>query len=270
MEVLQSEVLLRNVLMLAKEAGRRIMDVYETGTWEVNTKADSTLLTTADLVAHRYLNTELKQLTPGIPVLSEEDAGVTYEERRHWPQHWLVDPLDGTKEFVERTNEFTVNIALIEAGIPILGVVYAPALNVLYAGQRGFGAFKEDSQHQKHRLRVRACPAKPVVLVSRHFHEKQREKEIQAWLGTHYDMKVMGSALKPCCIAEGVADFYPRLGPTSEWDTAAAQCLLEEAGGSMIDLTGQPLRYNSKDSLVNPHFWAVGDATKRLREGETA
>jgi 3'(2'), 5'-bisphosphate nucleotidase len=193
-------------------------------------------------------------------VLSEEGREIPYEERKTWERVWIIDPLDGTKEFIKHNGEFTVNIALIDGHQPILGVVYAPVVGSLYYAARGLGAFKRTGLDEPVRIRVREkCPDKIVIAGSRS-HQTPAFKEFIAQLD-NYEIIRMGSALKSCLVAEGRADIYARLGPTSEWDTAAAQCIVEEAGGRMTDTAMRPLRYNTKDELLNPHFIVFGDSS---------
>ncbi len=247
---------LEDVRALAAEAGRRILDVYERA-FTVMHKADRSPLTEADHAAHETIAAGLLRYTPEIPLLSEESAAVDYTERARWPRYWLVDPLDGTKEFVNRNGEFTVNIALIENARPVLGVVYVPVLALCYYGCRGAGAFKQRGNEPARRLVARrydGC-SKPIVVASRS-HASPRLAHFLAAIGEH-DLVSMGSAMKLCLVAEGAADVYPRLGPTMEWDTAAAQCVVEEAGGRVTDWQGRPLVYNKPD-LHNPPFVVSG------------
>lgn len=225
--------------------------------FSVQFKSDQSPLTEADLAAHRLIRARLAELTPDLPQLSEEGAGVPFAQRRCWQRYWLIDPLDGTKEFVRRNGEFTVNIALVEDGRPELGVVYAPALKVTYAGIRGAGAFTlRGSRRQAIRTRRTADP--PVLVVSKS-HRNPELEELLAQLPSHTSTS-RGSSLKFCLVAEGSADFYPRTGPTSEWDTAAGQAVAEAAGAQVVRLPDwQPLRYNTKSSLINPGFAVVGD-----------
>ncbi len=246
---------LDGVRAITLEAGRCILDVYERG-FEVAEKADGSPLTAADRGAQEIIAAGLKRLSPDVPLLSEESAAVAFEERRAWTRFWLVDPLDGTKEFVSRNGEFTVNIALIEAGRPVLGVVYVPVLGMTYYACRGQGAFKHKGAEAPRALRARARPDdKPIVATSRS-HPSAFLAAFLARLGPH-DTVSMGSSLKFCLVAEGAADLYPRLGPTMEWDTAAAQCVVEEAGGVVLDRDGRALTYNKRD-LHNPWFVAGG------------
>jgi len=200
----------------------------------------------------------LRALDPAVPVLSEEAAPEQSTERRSWPRFWLVDPLDGTKEFLKRNGEFTVNIALVIGHRAELGVVLAPAQGRLYFGALGLGAWRQEGEETPEPIYVERTTQTPPRVVGSRSHETGALADYLAALGPH-TVTPMGSSLKICLIAEGAADLYPRLGPTSEWDTAAAQAILESAGGRMIDSTGQPLRYNSKDNLLNPDFLAFGD-----------
>jgi 3'(2'), 5'-bisphosphate nucleotidase len=248
---------LEDVRALAQEAGRRILDVYERE-FAVTHKEDRSPLTEADHAAHETIAAGLAHFAPGVPLLSEESAAVDYETRAHWRRFWLVDPLDGTKEFINRNGEFTVNIALIEDGRPVLGVVYVPVLGLIYYACRGQGAYKQKGHEPPHRLAARRYAAgqgKPVVVASRS-HASPRLADFLAAIGEH-DLVSMGSAMKLCLVAEGAADVYPRLGPTMEWDTAAAQCIVEEAGGRVTDWQGRPLAYNKPD-LHNPPFVVSG------------
>ncbi|OGI45075.1 MAG: 3'(2'),5'-bisphosphate nucleotidase [Candidatus Muproteobacteria bacterium RIFCSPHIGHO2_01_FULL_65_16] len=240
---------------IAVEAGRRILDVYERN-FHVGAKADGSPLTEADRAAHDAIVARLSALTPDVPVLSEEATQVPYEARAAWGRFWLVDPLDGTKEFINRNGEFTVNIALIEGHAPVLGVVYVPVLGVGYSACRGGGAFRQKADGRPEPIRARRfAGGKPVVVASRSHAGRETEEFLQS-LGAH-DVVSMGSSLKFCLVADGAADVYPRLGPTMEWDTAAAQCVVEEAGGGVTDLTGRPLAYNKPD-LHNPWFIVRG------------
>jgi 3'(2'), 5'-bisphosphate nucleotidase len=244
---------------IARRAGAAILEIYA-GSFAVEQKADNSPLTAADMAAHHAIVEGLRALTPDIPVLSEESADVPWSTRAAWARYWLVDPLDGTREFVKRNGEFTVNIALIEDHVPVFGVVLAPVSGELYFGLRDEGAFVERAPGAlPEPLSTRAAMQPPVVAGSRS-HAQERTGAMLANLGEHRLMS-MGSSLKFCLIAAGKADLYLRLGPTSEWDTAAAQCVLEQAGGAVLDLNGRPFRYNTRESLLNPEFVAVGDTS---------
>jgi 3'(2'), 5'-bisphosphate nucleotidase len=243
---------------IARSAGRGILEVYGRSDFAVARKSDDSPLTEADQVAHRIIMRELAQLDRDIPILSEESLPAEHATRRSWSRYWLVDPLDGTKEFLKRNGEFTVNIALVDGQRAVLGAVHAPVLDRLYAGVVGLGAWRSDAGDALQTIAVRSPAANPLRVVGSRSHPTPELAEYLAGLPAH-EITDMGSSLKICLVAEGAADVYPRLGPTSEWDTAAAQAILESAGGRMIDLAGRPLRYNSKDDLLNPHFLAFGD-----------
>jgi 3'(2'), 5'-bisphosphate nucleotidase len=241
---------------IAHQAGAAILSVYDTD-FEVGHKDDRSPLTEADLAAHHIIVDGLRALTPDIPVLSEESGEIGFEERRRWPVYWLVDPLDGTGEFVRRNGEFTVNIALVQNGRAIIGVVHAPVLEQTWMGCEGVGAFRLDARGAREALRTRPVPDGPPRVVASRSHGTDAVDRLLQRLG-ECERVPRGSSLKFCVLAEGGADFYPRLGPTSEWDTAAGQAVLEAAGGAVVDLSGHPLRYN-KESLRNPDFLAFGD-----------
>ncbi len=240
---------------IARLAGEHIMAVY-TQDFSVIEKADASPLTQADLAAHDCIVALLPGLDASIPILSEESAGIDWQIRQQWTRYWLVDPLDGTREFVKKNDEFTVNIALIEHGEPVLGVVYAPAMDYLWLGGRGVQA---QWQHAGQQGAARISQAETPLRVAAS--RSHRDEKTQAYLDQIGAVNTLGlgSSLKFCKIATGEIDLYPRFGPTSEWDTAAAQAVLEAAGGGVFSLEGKPLRYNHKDSLLNPHFMAVGD-----------
>lgn len=244
---------------LARAAGDAILEVYE-GPIAVETKDDRSPLTAADRASHRVIAAGLRRLTPDVPVLSEEGRAIPPAERASWPRLWVVDPLDGTKEFVKRNGEFTVNIALVDDHRAVLGAVYAPVLDRLYYGAVDAGAWREHGGVTA-TIGVRRTAGAPLRVVGSRSHPSPEVAAYVAALGPH-EITDMGSSLKICLVAEGAADIYPRLGPTSEWDTAAAQAILESAGGRMIDTAGQPLRYNAKDDLLNPHFLAFGDQNR--------
>ena len=248
--------MLEAVAEIARAAGVAILEVYGTD-FAVETKDDRSPLTEADRKSHAIIRDALRRRYPDIPLLSEESPAEELERRREWTRYWLVDPLDGTKEFLKRNGEFTVNIALVEGHVATLGVVLAPVLDRLYTGALGRGAWRTE-QGRSETIEVATEAASPPRVVGSRSHAGNALTEYLAALGPH-ELKPMGSSLKICLVAEGAADVYPRLGPTSEWDTAAAQAILESAGGRMIDLVGQPLRYNTKDDLLNPHFLAFGD-----------
>jgi len=252
--------LLKAAVALALKAGEKIMEVYASD-FRVAHKDDASPLTAADLASHHCLSEGLQALPGAYPVLSEESALLPFEERKTWETYWLIDPLDGTKEFVKRNGEFTVNIALIREHKSVLGVVYAPALGVCYFAETDGGAFKQTGLEAPQLIAVRQpVPNLPVVVGSR----SHRTAELELYLSRlgEHELQPIGSSLKFCLVAEGTADLYPRIGPTCEWDTAAAQCVVETAGGAVTDLQGQSLQYNAKPSLLNPYFLVFGDVSR--------
>ena len=253
--------LLAEVQRIAEEAGARVLEVYGRD-FEVMAKADRSPLTEADLAAHRHITRRLAALTPDVPVLSEEAADdAPFDVRRAWTRFWLVDPLDGTKEFVKRNGEFTVNIALVDNGAVVLGVVHAPVLACTYAAAVGHGAWREDGDAEAAAIRVRtAASDEPMQVVASRSHAGPETTAFLDALSDRRPVEVVskGSALKICLVADGSAQLYPRLGPTMEWDTAAAQAVVEQAGGHLVSLSGEPLRYN-KTALLNPHFLVSAD-----------
>jgi len=264
------KALVEPIVALAEEAGRAILEVYSTD-FEVQSKADESPLTQADLASHRCIAAGLESLTPDVPVISEESGLPNFAERSTWSTYWLIDPLDGTKEFVNRNGEFTVNIALIDNNRPILGVVHVPVHDKTYVGCEGLGAERRERGAEPQEIQVAASSGDTVRVVGSRSHRGASLDAYLSALGKH-DMVPMGSSLKFCVVAEGGADIYPRLGPTSEWDTAAAQAVVEQAGGRVVTLDGKPMKYNEKNDILNPHFFVIG-ATDRdwlalLRESD--
>ena len=258
------EELITPVVNLAEEAGRAILEVYATD-FDVQSKADDSPVTQADLAAHRRIVAGLEALTPDVPIISEECGLPSFELRRTWPQYWLVDPLDGTREFVNKNGEFTVNIALIEGRRPVFGVVHVPVQARTYLGCEGYGAELRVADTPPDPIHVAETSGERVRVVGSRSH---RGKSLEAFIaalgdcGLVPELVAMGSSLKFCIIAEGRADVYPRLGPTSEWDTAAAQAVVEQAGGAVLRLDGKPLSYNEKEQILNPDFVVVGPADR--------
>jgi 3'(2'), 5'-bisphosphate nucleotidase len=248
------------VIDIADAAGQEIMRIYRTA-FNVTLKDDRSPLTEADLAAQRIIAAGLKAITPEIAMLGEESPPRQFEHRRDWRRLWLVDPLDGTREFVKRNGEFTVNIALVEDREPVLGIVYAPARAVLYGAARGCGAFRRDADGRCTPIHAQAtAPAMLRILGSRSHGDAVLERMLDR-LGKHERISV-GSALKFGLLAQGSGDLYVRRGPTSEWDTAAGQAVVLEAGGCVVDLTGAPLRYNTRENLINPSFLAYADRSR--------
>lgn len=250
--------LLDPVIEIAIEAGKQILAIYGTKKFTVERKEDCSPLTEADLVSHRTILQGLKALLPGVPVLSEESQEIPFAERCTWQRYWLVDPLDGTREFIKGNGEFTVNIALIENHQPILGVIYVPVMKTLYYASRGRGAYKRLAREKAIILKVRPWAGGSVRVAGSRSHANEY---LKAFLDkvNDYTLVSLGSSLKFCLVAEGKADIYPRFGSTSEWDSGAAQCVVEEAGGAVVSLASVPLRYNTKESLINPSFLAIAD-----------
>jgi 3'(2'), 5'-bisphosphate nucleotidase len=259
------DALREGIIALAREAAARILEVYD-GDFAVEHKDDRSPLTAADLAAHHCIVAGLERLAPDIPVLSEESAqDVPALVRRQWSRMWLVDPLDGTREFIKRNGEFTVNIALIrEDGAPVLGEVHAPVTGELRHGQRGRGAFRRDGDVDV-AIRTRAPATAPLRVAASRSHRDARTEAFMARMGEVEPMGI-GSSLKFCRLAEGAMDVYPRFGPTSEWDTAAGQCVLEAAGGVVVDPRGRALRYNQRDTILNGDFLALGDPALPWRD----
>lgn len=251
--------LLPAVLELVQQAGAVILPFWRQGV-QVVEKADASPVTAADLAAHRVLADGLQALDSSIPVLSEEDADIALSERAGWTRWWLVDPLDGTKEFIADSEEFTVNVALIEHGQVVFGVVGIPATGVCYYGGTGLGAWRLEAGGEREAIAVRDTPVSGLTVVASRRHGSAEQEQLLAALAARVgelERVSVGSSLKFCQLAEGAADCYPRLAPTSQWDTAAAQGVLEGAGGVVLTLQGEPLRYDAHESLLNPFFLAL-------------
>lgn len=254
---MELSALLREVIVITRKAGAAVMAIYDSSDFGVETKGDDSPLTKADLAANQIIVNSLSSLPDKFPILSEESKQIPYEVRRHWHTFWLVDPLDGTKEFIKRNGEFTVNIALIHDGAPILGVVYAPAINRLYYAANGQKAHVQEGDTNPKPLQVADYRGQRLKVVASRSHAGPA---LQGFLGRLGDFEVvsMGSSLKLCLVAEGKAHIYPRLGPTMEWDTAAAHAVVMMGGGQVTDLEGESLHYNKED-LLNSHFIVTGN-----------
>lgn len=250
---------------IANRAGDAILEIYQDVDPGVTFKSDDSPLTRADLASHKIIAASLAELTPEIPLLSEEGASSPYDERRAWRRFWLVDPLDGTKEFIRRNGEFTVNIALIDDGEPVLGIVHVPTLGRTFSGALGLGAWchegavsgVETGQDERRPIRATGTAGTELQLAASRSHPGPHLAAFLESLPEHRLLS-MGSSLKLCLVAEGRADLYPRLGPTMEWDTAAAHAVVTAAGGRVLDFEGLPLRYNKED-LHNPFFIVLGE-----------
>lgn len=253
---------LEEVKAVAYQAGEKILSIYHQKNIDVIDKSDGSPLTKADLLAHQTIVSGLKKLTPNIPVLSEESTEDEIRERHQWPVLWLVDPLDGTKEFIHRTDEFTVNIALIVNHQPVLGVVYAPALHVMYFAMNDYGAYKQFAEKTE-RIFADNWTGKNVRVVASRRHGGEELEKFLLQLSS-YKLLNAGSALKICLVADGSADFYPRLGPTSEWDTAAGHAIINNAGGMLCDEQYRLFQYNKRDTLLNESFIVCHQDAPRL------
>jgi len=264
MTVSETAALLTAVRAIAEQAGRAIMAIYADG-FSVTAKDDHSPLTEADLAAHRLIVAALNTLTPQWPVLSEESSAEAVAERLRWPRYWLVDPLDGTREFIKRNGEFSVNIALVDHHESVLGVIHAPVAGYCCSGARGHDAEMIEADGSRRRLQARSERPACLRVAGSRSHGAARLALVLDRIGDH-ECIAMGSALKFCLIAAGSADVYFRFGPTCEWDTAAGQAIIEAAGGQVTDLDLKPLRYNQRDHLINPDFIAYADPSAPWRE----
>jgi 3'(2'), 5'-bisphosphate nucleotidase len=246
---------------LAQRTGTILMELWrQPQNLVIHKKADSTPSTNADLAAHREITAGLQNLTPNIPILSEENEWPDYAVRQQWQHYWLIDPLDGTRGFIAHLAQFSINIALMEERQPILGMIYTPADQTIYYAWRGSGAFKQIGAQAPQQIRPPERPANAPwrIVIGQYSRGRRVEQLIRnrcdfSWLHAN-------GSVKFGWLAQGQADIYPRFGPISEWDTAAGQCILNESGGAVVDLQGRTLQYNDKDSLLNPEFIAVADA----------
>lgn len=251
---------IQKVTDIAVKAGEKIMEIYSQD-FEIYDKSDSSPLTEADLAAHHSIIEGLKNISE-LPILSEESADISWHERKSWTRYWLVDPLDGTKEFIKKNGEFTVNIALIEFGEPTLGIVHAPVLEKTYVGAKGKGAYIEAQGTQTPIKAAKHQPGEAWKVVGSRSHQSPEINKIMDALDGEKELVAMGSSLKLCLVASGEAHLYPRVGPTSEWDTGAAHAVALAAGAKVtvlnadnpFDPDAHPLRYNQKESILNPYF----------------
>lgn len=255
---INSPELLPALISIAKHAAGEILEIYATD-FRVEDKEDNSPLTAADMASHRAIMAGLSELTPDIPVLSEESATIPYLTRQNWDRYWLIDPLDGTREFVKRNGEFTVNIALVEYHQATVGIVYAPATHRCYFASKGQGAYKQDAGQAAQRIKTKSTSADSFTVAGSRSHGSEQQQNFIRALGNKVDVIAIGSSLKLCLVAEGKVDIYPRFGPTSEWDTAAAHAIVTEAGGIVTDTEFKALEYNRKKSMLNPHFLAIAD-----------
>jgi 3'(2'), 5'-bisphosphate nucleotidase len=263
---MNQDLLLMHALQAAKQAGVEVMKYYKRGDFDTQLKSDASPVTSADIASNDILMDYLAKFTPHIPVISEEVGAVALNDRRDWSKYWLLDPIDGTGEFIIGSGDFAVNIALIENGWPSLGVIHAPSHGVTYYAQNNLGAFKDNGQGSKAIHVASYRENKPIKVVT------SRRQELSL-MGQYlsqdhlFEYIALGScSLKNALIAEGGADCYLRVGPTGEWDTGASHCIIEQAGGSILDSNFKPLSYNRRDSLMNPDFICLADDSFKWRE----
>jgi len=251
--------LLPIAINLAYEAGDKIMRIRQKANYKVDQKPDDSPVTEADFAAHHHICEGLGSLSQAWPVLSEEDPDMTFDIRKEWKTYWLIDPLDGTRDFIAGRETFSVNIALIHNHQPVLGVIQLPVTGECFSACKNFGAWKQlPSQKEKPIQVAKLDQRKPIISVS----GARKNEFLQTLLSSigNHELRYIGSSIKSCRVAEGSVDFYPCLGPTSEWDTAAAQCIIEQAGGHLTNIKGEPLRYNERETLINPWFIVYGDS----------
>ncbi len=251
--------LLDGIKEIARKAGAEILEIYHHGEYDELTKADETPVTSADFASNKILTEQLSQLAPEIPIISEEMAPTSFETRKQWHRYWLLDPLDGTQEFISRSGHFAVNIALVEDGWPVMGVIYWPVEDVLYFAVKDFGSYKQcGDEIRAIQVGSVADPKRIKVAISR----VQNLQTVARYLSAEVEpefTKFGSCALKSCMVAEGLADCYLRVGPTGEWDTGAPYIIVTEAGGKILDSQYQALSFNARESLKNPDFFVLGD-----------
>lgn len=251
---------IEDIINLSHEAGKLVLDIYHSNNHEKKLKPDKTPLTKADLASHNLIIKKLINLTPNIPILSEESKKISWRVRKHWEIYWLIDPLDGTKEFIKKNDEFTVNIALIKNNTPILGVVHAPAIETTWVGEINNAAIKISPKGKAYIKCIEHQDNELWNVVGSRSHSSDKFKSFTNKLQGEVNILSVGSSIKMCLVAEGAAHIYPRLGLTSEWDTAAAHAVVNSAGGMVLDiLTRKELRYNTKESLLNPFFLCLAE-----------
>ena len=247
--------IIEDIIRVSKDAGKSILDIYNSPNRDFELKKDSSPLTQADISSNTIILESLKRLTPKVPILSEEDSDIAFKERSNWKRYWLIDPLDGTKEFINRNGEFTVNIALISNNEPILGVIYIPVMDKIYWGAKNKGSYSINSDGKSTQINVSKDNGKVLRIVASRSHYNKNLDPILDSIG-NYEIINVGSSLKFCSVASGEADLYIRLGPTCEWDTAAGEAILKFAGGIVVSTIGEPIFYNIKEDLINSNFIA--------------
>ena len=264
--ILNHEKNILELLNIAIDSGREILKIYNNEII-INSKDDKSPITQADINSNNLIINRLKKLEPNIPILSEENL-VSWENRKDWNTYWLIDPLDGTKEFINRNGEFTVNISLIENNYPIFGIIYSPVKSMLYYALKNNGCYKIKTNSNLSSLKdfikinIEECTNSTAKVIGSRSHAG---KDFRHWVEnkfSNFELITIGSSLKFCILAEGKADIYPRLGPTSEWDIAAGHIILEEAGGKLKTIDNKDISYNTKEDILNPHFIAYGKLSK--------
>ena len=263
--LLQNDIQVQQIQAVCHEAGRAILAIYKKGNYGIQSKHDGSFVTDADLAAHEIIKKKLQTLTPQWPILSEEDANIPYSERSEWNTFWLVDPLDGTREFINHSEEFTVNIALVHQHIPVFGAVYIPVQGALYFGGSEINSsWMQVHDLQPKQIKTRRCAPEGILMttVSRHMSEVNMPDLFNVLRETFKEIHIVewAGAVKGCLVADGSIDLYPRSGQTYEWDTAAFHAIVSAAGGKVVDRLGNELMYNKKKSLLNSEFYVVGDA----------
>ena len=247
--VMVEKIAVNDIKHIVKEAGQLVLDIYSKD-FDIEFKDDKSPLTQADRVANELICTRLRELYPMIPIMSEENKQTCFEERSNWEHYWCIDPIDGTKEFIKKNDEFTINIALIQENRPVLGVVYAPALDIMYSAKKNEGAFKDQIK-----LPVSRDDEKYIIVASKSHMSQETQEYINSIKTTkEKELVSMGSSLKLCLVAEGQADCYPRIAPTMEWDTAAAHAIVLEAGKKVYQFSNQKELVYNKENLLNPYF----------------
>ena len=252
----------KKLIKISKRAGDAIMDIYESE-FDVNFKSDQSPLTKADILSNKIICQSLEKITPDVPILSEESSDIPYHERSKWNQYWLIDPLDGTKEFIKRNNEFTVNIALIRNNRPVFGVIHAPALDQTFWGSKSFGSFMMNKDGIVNKIYTKTKDADVIRVVSSRSHKSERDLLFLDAIGK-FENSAVGSSLKLCYLANGSADIYPRYGRTSEWDIAAGDAILSFAGGIILGADRKIIQYNIRESLINDSFIACGSLNEEI------
>jgi len=254
---ISNERFINSTTEIAKDAGLAIVQIYNSD-FDYKLKKDFSPITEADNISHTIITERLKILAPKIPIISEENCDIPYSIRSRWKKYWLVDPLDGTKEFINKNGDFTVNIALIDNNTPIFGVIHIPVTNETYWGSKVNGSFYSNANNDVKQIRVSKNNNNPIRLVISRSHPSELLNDLLEKI-IDYEILKVGSSIKFCHIASGQAECYPRFGPTSEWDTAAGEAIVSFAGGNMVNVTGKSMNYNAKEDYLNPNFIVSND-----------